>query len=416
MKMNEDISSNAFGRCIVNGVIVFTSIVITIAIIELSYRIKLLNDGRFPQQQYFVSNSVFGEFDIDFGIKMPPKKIFTKFTVTDGKVIWCPKTIYVSNEDGLSGKTTISEYLQADTKILVFGDSFTQWYWQDTTWPDLMEGVLSKSTGNKIRVLNYGVGGYGILQMFDLAKEKILEHKPDLVIFAFITNDLSRNRWWVKSRVINGYERPLLSPSSDTFDLKVASDRYLVNKNVDTEWCEKNLSGNETDPLIGELNKQYEIVKESIYQARGITRDSFYSFRNLYIINKAIWGTPFPSREKYLPRVGFDTFTEDEQFVSRVMYLNAIGTPYLLVHLPIEQELRGSKITATQQESALLDSLESITGKRVVFMHKHVNNNALPDTINLMPYNSHPNIDGMKLYADLIAGHLIEENLVKLEK
>ena len=148
MQKNTSISKNTLGKYVTNSIIVFISITLTLVIIEVSYRIKLLKDGSFIQQhKYKVSNFVFGEFDVDYGIKFPPNKKFTQFTVTNGKVTWCPKTRYASNEDGLSGKTTISEYLNADTKILIFGDSFTQWYWQGTTWPDLLEDVLSNSTG-----------------------------------------------------------------------------------------------------------------------------------------------------------------------------------------------------------------------------------------------------------------------------
>ncbi|OAD22436.1 Lipase, GDSL domain protein [Candidatus Thiomargarita nelsonii] len=170
------------------------------------------------------------------------------FNVKNGKVTWCPEAILISNKDGLEGKTTIKEYNNADLKILAFGDSFTHWNQKGYTWPDLLQENLAKILDVNVSVLNYGRGGYGVLQMFDLAEAKIKEHQPDLVIFAFINDDLTRGRWWTKTVNIGGYTRSLCSSNKEDFNLKIASDMYyIVNPSVDLAWCQKSLGSSESN-------------------------------------------------------------------------------------------------------------------------------------------------------------------------
>lgn len=60
--------------------------------------------------------------------------------------------------DRLSGKTTLEEYENADIKILVFGDSFSEWN-QEATWPDLMQRHLEAQLGRKVGVLDFALAG-----------------------------------------------------------------------------------------------------------------------------------------------------------------------------------------------------------------------------------------------------------------
>jgi len=74
----------------------------------------------------------------------------------------------------------------------VFGDSWAAFQQENRNWPLFLQDVLEARLGKKVHVVNFGRDGYGILQMFDLAATKIVEWKPDLVLFTFITDDLSR--------------------------------------------------------------------------------------------------------------------------------------------------------------------------------------------------------------------------------
>ena len=132
-----------FSPFLVNGFLMLSSVMITLAVAEISYRVYLYLGGAFQwQYQYRVASFVYGVYDKDFGVRYPPNKKFTLFTVKNGKVTWCPQATSISNEDGINGKTTIDKYNKANLKILVFGDSFTHWNQMGYTWPDLLERIF----------------------------------------------------------------------------------------------------------------------------------------------------------------------------------------------------------------------------------------------------------------------------------
>ena len=96
--------------------------------------------------------------------------------------------------------------------MLVFGDSFTANVQHGgLTWPDLFESDLDASLPSDVVVMNFARGGYGVLQMFDLAAAKAEELRPDMVIIAFISGDLERNRFWRSVRRIGGRTRWLVA-------------------------------------------------------------------------------------------------------------------------------------------------------------------------------------------------------------
>lgn len=74
--------------------------------------------------------------------------------------------------------------------VLVVGDSMTfgDEVGDDVGWPKLL------STLNpKLNIVNLAVSGYGVDQMYITLAEEISRYKPDLVIMAFISSDLSRS-------------------------------------------------------------------------------------------------------------------------------------------------------------------------------------------------------------------------------
>ena len=80
-------------------------------------------------------------------------------------------------------------------RIVVLGDSFMEAY--SVNMEDAFHRQLEKfarDSGNKIEVLNLGVGGYGTLQAYLALVEEGLKYDPNLVILGFhFGNDLSEN-------------------------------------------------------------------------------------------------------------------------------------------------------------------------------------------------------------------------------
>lgn len=390
-----------------NSLLAAVSVLVTIILIEGAYRIYLFTYGQFSPSgasTYRVANFPYSLYDANFGQRFKPNSKFTYFKVIGGKVAWCPEAVSISNKDGLGGKTTVDEYNRSEINILIFGDSFTHWNQQGYTWPDLLQERLTELINKKISVLNYARGTYGVLQMFDLAAAKIKEHEPDLVIFAFITADLTRNRWWTKTAYIDGYTRPLLSPRKDLFDLRSASDEYLVNPSVSLGWCLRSLNNSSANPILKSLNHQYAQIRASTFRARGIAP---LSLTQLYLINRVLSGSPSKRILPIIPQIEFDNFASDNQLKGEVEEINASKVPYLLVHLPLMAEFKDSKMHANKQEASLLFSLEKLTGQRVGFIYEDIAKEELPDKIDLLPYDSHPNFTGLKLYAQLIADRAI---------
>jgi hypothetical protein len=100
--------------------------------------------------------------------------------------------LYETSAEGLRSATQ-GEVLRnglGDCRVALVGDSFT---WGDDvrfedSWGYRLEQLLPKGC----RVLNFGVGGYGIDQMYLRYKRDVPSWKPNLVILSFIDPDLHR--------------------------------------------------------------------------------------------------------------------------------------------------------------------------------------------------------------------------------
>ncbi len=418
MKANKTVSDakqprvSNINKQIINSLIVLISICVTLVCAEIAYRFTLYLDDVF-QNKFRVGSFVYGTFDDKYGVKYPSNKSFTLFNITNGQVTWCPEAISISNKDGINGKTTIAEYDTADIRILAFGDSFTHWNQEGYTWPDLLEDILSKTLNINVRVLNYGRGTYGILQMFDLASDKVLEHNPHLLIFAFVSDDLTRNRWWTKPLLIEGYERPLLSPSKIDFDLSIASDEYLVNPLVDLQWCKNSMVNSGPNRILDNVVEQYNKIRKSTFKTRGIHENSIFSVNHSYLYNRLMLRHPFSSQSRpTIPRVDFDDFAKDKQLLNKIQNIKETNTLYIMFHLPQQSDIESSQIKLTKRQELLLNSLQAITSNQVVFLHNNLDKNTVPNKIDLLPHDGHPNYDGLKLYAETIGNYLIKNGLV----
>lgn len=398
-----------------NITLILISMCVALIAGEVLYRLKLhfVNNAFEAKSEFRAGSFVYGLYDEKHGVRYVPSKKFTLFNIKNGQVTWCPDAISISNKDGINGKTTIAEYEQADIKILAFGDSWTHWNQGGYTWPDFLEDFLSEKLNKNVKVLNFGRGGYGILQMFDLAADKVLELDPDLMLIAFFTGDLKRNRWWTKVRVIGGYERPLLSPSKSNFSLSIASDEYLVNPKVNLDWCQEMLGKDTQDPILSQVIEQYTTIKQTIDEKRG--KNLIHSMDKSYLFYKIATGSAFGNRRPLLPKVTFKDFREDEQMMENVARIKETNTPFVMFHLPFRKEILNSKVNMPGIYEALLKSLEVVTGKNVVFLHEEIDKSSLPKKMDLMPHDGHPNFEALELYGKTISNYLVENGFVQTE-
>ncbi|MCK6548918.1 SGNH/GDSL hydrolase family protein [Myxococcota bacterium] len=402
-----------------NVLLVCVSVGLCLLGLEAAYRVKLVMNPFKPLEpigQFTASPSVYGVHDEAHGVRYEPGTSHRVVTVRlDGRVTWAPeRPISQTNADGFMGKTLRAEYDAAEVKVVTFGDSFTHWSQEGETWPDFLQVELAKRLGKSVAVLNQGRGGYGLMQMFDLAADTLPALKPDLAVIAFISDDVSRDRWWTKTVVDDGYTRPLLSPSPTNFDLSVAADEYVVNTGITPEWAKAAMADpTKAEPLLGELITQYRHVRADFLAARGVdgVHRSVWSLRESYLLNRITKGTPVPDDVSSIPRTELRDFGEDARFVAAVKALDDAKIPYVLVHLPISFELAARETIWEQKASIgtplhlrqLVTSLERITKKSVIKLHDETEGVTVPPKIDLVPDNGHPNLAGLRFYGELVA-------------
>ena len=121
------------------------------------------------------------------------------FTVSDDTLGWTvgpnrksEDGLYESSAEGLRSATQ-GEVLRnglGDCRVALVGDSFT--FGDDVRFEDSWAYRLEQLLPKGCRVLNFGVGGYGIDQMYLRYKRDVPSWKPNLVILSFIDPDLHR--------------------------------------------------------------------------------------------------------------------------------------------------------------------------------------------------------------------------------
>ena len=101
--------------------------------------------------------------------------------------------LYRSGSNGVRTEEA-GDVLRVDPRkkrVALVGDSFTfgeEVVYRDT-WAFQLQGLL----GDEYQVVNFGVPGYGIDQMYLRYLKDVQEWEPDLVVFGFISNDLLRS-------------------------------------------------------------------------------------------------------------------------------------------------------------------------------------------------------------------------------
>lgn len=183
----------------------------------------------------------------------------TNYTETRDKGIFfggSPCRDVAINSFGMRNKEI--KLIKDSFRILILGDSvtFALEIPLNERFTEVAEKILNKNV-RKCEILNAGVCGYNTIQEFIALKEKYLKLKPDLVIFAYCTNDL---------------EEVAIQFLPDEFPQKVVSkklkDQYYVNIN-NIEYLSLVLPNQFF--LTNDLNQRL-ILNSSIYRFLSITR------------------------------------------------------------------------------------------------------------------------------------------------
>jgi len=392
------------------------SIIFTIAFSEIAYRLYLMQrisvakESEFTEDalNYSAIDAVLTEFNLEFGYSYVANKSNNGVLVHNGYPVMCTQATI--NELGNTNRIK-GNYEDATVKILVFGDSFTaNSNLNGITWPDLLQDELEAKLNQDVNVINFGRDAYGILQMFDLARTKVEELEPDLVIFAFITSDLVRGRFWRTVNFINGEKRDfVMAEPSEEADLKKSIDATVVNSMITREWCEDMLVAlDKDDALLKALNEEFIQRRRDHYDPV-----EFNSLSTSFIFNRILYNDPFrgfiPS---LIPRLYENSYAADSRFIENVNHINHSNIPYYIIHLPTYEDLKAGEYELGEQEQSLFESFQEVTGKQIInfieYASSHDSNN-LEDIEKLFmsPYDRHPSLQGIRFYAEVVSEILI---------
>lgn len=404
-----------------NILLVVVSLIFGFAFAEAGYRAylyvtvpeKFLVPWQRKHPAFGLYNVSHWEYDEKLGFRYPPGRKISLTMIADGKVQGCV-TFSTINKRGNIGPIK-GKYEDAKVKVLVFGDSFPAFILKGITFPSKLQDILAKRLGKSVHVVNFGRDGTGVLQIFDMAAAKIPEWKPDFVIITFTTDDLDRVRIWRTATTVNGEPRILTTVTPDSHPpLDRAQDTFVVEPRATKQWCENTKAKGGKDPLVKELEYRY----------RRFAREAGYwfpdplSLTHSFLLARIIYRDPFytGTRESFtIPRVPFDDYGKDAQFLKRVAAVEKTGVPYIIVHLPLSDEVEtGKEAILTGGREKLWKSLERITGKKIYNVIDYIDMPLKdPHRMDASKTNKHPSPWGMNLYANAITEMIVRNELIK---
>lgn len=404
-------------KALASFLLIAASTLFAFGLLEAGYRFILKQDV--PERFAYADVGMIQAFDVShwnfdqkFGYGYPPKRKIAHTAITDGKVASCT-LIDVINERGNIGPIEGS-YEDAELKIAIFGDSWSAFNQNSLTWTDILQRKLEKFTGKSTHVVNFGRDGYGLLQMFDLSVHELPKWKPDIAVYAFITNDLARVRTWRVIEERDGQEDRILTtfqPSADP-DISTTYDTFLVHGAATHEWCLSAKASGERDSVIEALERKYQRAR----RPGGAQPANIMATNVSYLWNRVRHGDPFKNiPDKFsFPSLTIDSYAEDEQFVEAVKAAKADPADKLLFHMAFYPEvIAREEYILNFREERLLNSLLDITGMPVI---ETLANVTLPlenpERMNSSPDNFHPSLWGMEFYADVFIKGLVKQGLI----
>jgi lysophospholipase L1-like esterase len=402
-------------------ILVTLSTGIGVVLCEAAYRLALVKwiaPQRFvrpiPDNRLVILGKPFWRFDQRYGFSYPKDETLDNSEIRDGRVVDC-RHPHPGNSLGNIGREA-GDWSSADLRVLVFGDSFTATQHDGRTWAHLLEERLAAELHKKVSVVNFARDGTGILQMFDQAAGRIEQYKADLVIIAFITNDLQRVRVWRTVTNASGEWRYLATtvPERDVApDPAISYDTGLYRPDATKEWCERMKASGETDDIIRGALRTYN---KGIDAGREPAA-SPWTLKHSYLASRLLFGDPFMGLTPpfSFPALQLASYADDDRFMQDYRAIVASKTPTVLFHLAFFPEIKeGREYITTPPEQRLLESLTRTTGWPVEETTHWISMPLdRPERMNMAPDNFHPSEFGIALYADAVAKMLIDRSYVK---
>lgn len=141
------------------------------------------------------------------------------YLVYDAELGWKPGTdrrsadgLYFSSLEGIRAPRPDVSFGDLPPKrlIAVLGDSYA--FGQEVRYEDAFPARLEQHLGPQYRVLNFGVPGYGVDQIYLRYISDVLSWKPEIVVLSFVWHDLLRTMSVYSFLSFSGFSLPLSKP------------------------------------------------------------------------------------------------------------------------------------------------------------------------------------------------------------
>jgi hypothetical protein len=358
----------------------------TFVVVEIAFRLSLDRKSKIAYSA--ASNSIY-RYNAEFGYEYAPNSSAKVVLVREGEVVRTTEVRvgpYGNLGDG------VKSWTEDDFKIAVFGDSFTANPVAYNLWTEYLAAPLSTAIRKNVSVMNLARDGFGLLSIIHLAACSLDSVKPDLVIIAFIADDLTRERVWRTNIRTNDVERIVVSAQrSPTPAADSVQDVMLLNPEIGVE---------PNADSVDTMNIQFKKLQdESIHS--GIAR-----YTTSLLLNRIRYGEPYFTLRKtpQMPRVSIGDFRNETQFVKDMQQLRSRNIPILFVLLPVFEDFQAGTVQMNDQQRLLFESFKALVHHEVVVLQNEREKPLPPfERYFLYPHDPHPSELGAQWYADGIA-------------
>ncbi len=159
--------------------------------------------GRRPPVGIRVLDAPILKFDQDLGYRYIPNTAARLRVLDEANRVVHTNVTRINRSGHVSPREDDLEKPPREFRIAVIGDSFTACLYNEAPWPLLLEDSLNKERSllasldrSHFKVINFGMVATGFAQWSALYQHEVAPFRPDLVIVAFIENDLWRGFKW----------------------------------------------------------------------------------------------------------------------------------------------------------------------------------------------------------------------------
>lgn len=395
--------SNAYKAAFFDFCLVAFSALFGLLVVEIGYRVHLSSFS--PQlnvdtSHFIVWDSAFRQYDPVSSYRYVPNAQMNKAIIYDG----LPQACLLTRSDGHGNIVTDSSVSSPSAiRIFTFGDSFTAESADEqkaTTWPSLLAQRLNRRHDRAFEVTNYARGGIGLYQMVTFAAETLAssEHKPDVIVIAFIRDDLTRPIWWLVK--------------TTPYDMYWTADRNgrlrngnhlrfgFLDPRATNAWCKSvRDTAARDDPTLVSLRENYGKLRRRDEAAFGSVVNLWAADRS-YLWSRLMTGDPFALTRPHFPRITVDTYRESREWRAAIERLKTSGTRVVFVHLPEFPDLKEGAYNFHFLDRPVYDLVQKSGIPLISALDAKLAASA--EEYYQVPYDMHPSLAGIDYLARVI--------------